>query len=473
MVCWHGIEFIDMKNVDSMNDNIIKGDRDYFRIIASLVIIGAFLVVVMISFLSEWGVHPDEWDVKPCLDWGMTHWIWPDMRSKGLGDTYSWYGYTKVCNYTPYFLIAGKIASVFNQFEGLLTYFRMPNLLLMGLMLVVMLRGLKEKRYLMLAFGMCVQAWYIFAYVTADALDFVWAFLAVYMLADEDSYLWKTLNRTTFGINTIGRCILLGLLYGMILLGKPYYYATLALTFVILLLHLVKSSFDERNRLWKRYILILAVSGLVFAGRFGLDLHYYGTQKAEVKLEVAEKYASPDKKPSAPVEEQDVTWHMASKGYKVTDLFEYDEDWGKCSYRSFVSSRITTSGDDWYYVCMAVLYIVIYVWIGVSTFGSGGVVSGRKTNVIIFVTGTILSVGGVVASIMNSYLIDSQSQGRYLLPIALTTAYLGSRVPKVWKNKYFCGLVLCAACLSIIYFGLFDSRALIDLGYVRETFLGK
>jgi len=57
------------------------------------------------------------------------------------------------------------------------------------------------------------------------------------------------------------------------------------------------------------------------------------------------------------------------------------------------------------------------------------------------------------------------------LPIALTTCYLGSRTKKLWENKVFCGLVAVAAVFSVAYFGLFDSRSLIDLSYVK-TMLG-
>ena len=101
-------------------------DAKLYVIISILVILGAFVVACMISFLSEFGKHPDEYDVRACMDWCMTRWIWPDMRlmGTGLGDTFSGYGYTKVCNYTPYFLIFSKIAAVFKIFMENLPYFR-------------------------------------------------------------------------------------------------------------------------------------------------------------------------------------------------------------------------------------------------------------------------------------------------------------------------------------------------------------
>lgn len=87
---------------------------DCFSLFFIAVMAGALLVVVLIGLFSDLGLHPDEWDVKMCLDYGMTHFLPPDMRAPGLGDTYSWYGYTKLDNYTWYFFLAGKVACLPN-----------------------------------------------------------------------------------------------------------------------------------------------------------------------------------------------------------------------------------------------------------------------------------------------------------------------------------------------------------------------
>jgi len=470
---------------------------DLYTLICSLVLIGAFLVILMISLLSEFGIHPDEFDVRACMDWCMNRLIWPDMRltGEGLGDTYSLYGYTKVCNYTVYFLVMSKISFIFKLFMGAWPYFRMPNVLLALLMLIVCLKSLREKKYIMLGFGMCVQAWYIFSYVTADALDFVWAFGAVLILADEESILWKVIRGEYSKNKRVFLCIVLGLLYGMILLGKPYYYATLVLTFVVLLMYLIdvyneelhkpdktehlqigkednkeisRGNCNKRKEIWKTYILILGVAALVFVARYSLDLYYYGTDKAAASKQMMEIYANEDKKPSTPIEEQVQTYHAYEKGYPLSFIFEDDPKWFLKSYRSYVSCRITDDGDDWYFVLIGILYVAIYAWMGYE------LCSGDKkvrNQTLIFFIGTCLNIGGIIASIANSYLIDSQPQGRYLLPIALTTCYLGSRTKTLWENKVFCGLVAVAAVFSVAYFGLFDSRSLIDLSYVK-TMLG-
>ena len=435
-------------------------DRRWFFIISALVIVGAFVVACLISMLSEFGKHPDEYDVRACLDWCMDRWIWPDMRlmGVGLGNTYSGYGYTKVCNYTPYFLIFSKVAAVFQRFMGAFPYFRVPNLLLMAVLVIYTVRKLRDHNWLMLGFGMCVQAWYIFSYVTADAQDFVLAFLAIAMLADNESLLWKTIRSE--GRGGYGRCILLGVLYGLMLLGKPYYFATLFLTFIVLIRHLIKSEYNNLKQILARYFLIAGVAFAILGGRALLDLHYYGFDKAEAKAEMSAMYSDYDKNPTTPIEEQAPTYHMASKGYPISAMFEYQPKWFQLSYKTYVAASFYYEGHMLYFAVMALLYLVIYVWLGIYLCRNG--------DAAIFIFVTILNVGSVVASVLNSYLIDCQPQGRYLLPIALATCYLGSRARGLWEKRAFRGIILAAACISLLFFGLVETRTLIDLGYVRE-----
>ena len=74
----------------------------------------------------------------------------------------------------------------------------------------------------------------------------------------------------------------------------------------------------------------------------------------------------------------------------------------------------------------------------------------------------------LVILLRYSWTTDLQYQGRYLLPIALSTCYLGSRARGLWEKRAFCLTVLTAACISLLFFGLVETRTLIDLGYVRE-----
>lgn len=428
-----------------------NGHFDWLPLFATAVMAGALLVVVVIGLLSDLGLHPDEWDVKDCLDYGMTHFLPPDMRDPAVSKTYSWYGYTKLDNYTWYFFIAGKVALLFQKLFYALPYYRIPNILLFAAIALIVVRNVKEKKWLMVAFGICVQAWYIFSYTTADALDFFWSFLAVYELSSKNSMLYRTVAASKLNRRTVQNLILLGLLFGMIALGKPNYLSILALSFFVLVFRLAQEKDKAKRRcLWRNYFIIAGVFVLTFAFRASFDFIHYGLDKASVEEQMAIEYCSPDKNPLTPVEEQAVSWHMMSKGATISDFFAENPEWFAMSYKSFCGITQLTDTDTWYYVLMGILYAGIFLSIGIDTFRQQNNFRGRAE----FVAGTLLMAGGIVASVLNSYIIDSQAQGRYLLPLILIAGYLASRTPELFEKKYFRALLITAGFLSVAFFGL-------------------
>ena len=106
----------------------------WFALMATAVMGGACLVVFLIGMFSDLGLHPDEWDVKACLDYGMTHFFPPHMLDPEVAGTYSGYGYTKLENYTWYFFLAGKVALLFKTLFYGIAYYRIPNLILFGVL---------------------------------------------------------------------------------------------------------------------------------------------------------------------------------------------------------------------------------------------------------------------------------------------------------------------------------------------------
>ena len=129
-------------------------------------IAGALLVVCIIGLFSALGLHPDEWDVKACLDYGMTHFLPPDMRDPAVAQTYSGYGYTKLENYTWYFYLAGKIALLFKTMFCSLAYYRVPNLLLFAALAFYFVRNIRQKNWLMVALESASSPGTFFPYTT-------------------------------------------------------------------------------------------------------------------------------------------------------------------------------------------------------------------------------------------------------------------------------------------------------------------
>ena len=428
-----------------------SGHFDWFALISTAVIAGALLVVCIIGLFSALGLHPDEWDVKACLDYGMTHFLPPDMRDPAVAQTYSGYGYTKLENYTWYFYLAGKIALLFKMMFCSLAYYRVPNLLLFAALAFYFVRNIRQKNWLMVALGICVQSWYIFSYTTADALDFTISFAITCLLCNPQSLLYRTVEKKKLCRRDIPAFLLLGLLFGNIALGKQCYLAILALSFFVLLLRLIWQKDPlQKKVLWRNYLIIVGVFLAVFAFRAGFDIAHYGTEKSQVKEAVAIQYADYDKNPSTPTEELNPSWHMYSRGYTLPDVFAENPDWFAMSYKSFCGLLQDHDTGAWYYWCMGLLYLTLFAGIGIATFRQPDNLQGN----VRFVICTLLMVGELAASIVNSWLIESMAQGRYLLPCILIAGYLASTVPELFQKKIYRMLLSIAGILSVGYFGL-------------------
>ena len=453
----------------------IFGKKDYF-VCTGAVLLGIGLAgVAVIGLLSALGLHPDEWDVKSCLDYGMTHLFPPDMRDPEVAVTYSGYGYTKLDNATWYFLLAGKVAWIFEKLFYDFAYYRVPNILLFVFLIGITLKNLRQKNWLLLAMGISAQLWYIFAYTTADAWDYFCAFLVLLQITDPDSLLFRTLDMEKTGVQKkrfLWNCLVLGTLFGFVFLGKPYYWSVLGLAFLVLLERLVelRKDRDRCKELFGRYLTILAVFALCVGFRYSFDLIHYGFDKAAVEQEMDILYADYDKNPTTPAEDFCVTYHMKDQGYDVLEVFRQNPDWFATSYKSFCGFIEDTATGVWYYLSMGILYAFLYLCLLKEIF-TGKVSVWDQFYVLV---GSGLMAAALAASVLNSWIIDSQPQGRYLLPALLAAAFMASRLPKATEKWYFKAAMLLAAGLTAGYFvlvGIPQFLTVTDIPYgIRQFF---
>ena len=428
-------------------DELCSGENKNFNI-AAVVLMGAAAVTVWsIAFVSELGVHPDEWDVVACLKYGMTHYFPPDIRDAEVAATFSGYGYTKLQNGTWYFLLFGKVARLAQWLFGEIMWFRVPNVLLFLILVFFYCKNIIKKNWLALACGIGVQAWYIFSYTTADAWDFFLSFLILLQLTDDESMLSKAVRLPVKSRN-IFRCMMMGLLFGMLFLGKQVYWEVLLLAFIVLLLKLIEAPKDEKKRLLTNYGVIVGFFCLMIVIRYGFDFYHYGFQGAEIKEAMAIQYTDYDKNPTTPVEERCVTYHMYENGRQFHELFEENTQWFKSTYRSFCGLIGDFETSDVYYAGIGALYIFVLLCLAYYNLKKETPVK-RKVEFMLLASIMVLSL---VASMLNSYFIDCQAQGRYLLPVLIVAGYMGYRTPEAFSKSYFKLAVLGINVMSIWYF---------------------
>ena len=415
--------------------------------IAFVAFVAATLAVLVIGLRSELGMHPDEWDVFACLKYGMSHILPPDIRDPEVQSTFSGYGYTKLANGTYYFLIAGKVAAIAKFFYEAGNWFRIPNILLFLAMGYLYVKNIKKRNYLVLALGMSVQAWYIFSYVTADALDFFFSFLVLLALTDEDGMLIELL---TNGITKKNwwKGVLLGVLFGMVFIGKQNYWTILGLAFIVLLFRLIRTPKDSKKGLLRTYIFILIVFVVTVGTRYGIDFAHYGTHESEIKYEYDVMYADYDKNPETPKQDRHPTYKMYENGYAISDLFEESTHWFRDTFHSFCGLLEDYETSQMYYTFMGLLYIVVIMTLLGHSVSAGKSKSEKTELLLIFA----LLLVNLLASIGNSYFSDSMAQGRYLLAMVLILSYLGFRNPEAFKKRYFTVSVILLNVLQVWYY---------------------
>lgn len=439
---------LNFEKLERFFDEAFDVKNGYFVPVAIIAFLIGGITVFAIALLGDGvGIHPDEIDVVECLKYGMTHIIPPDIRAEGVQGTFSGYGYTKLANGTYYFLIAGKIALISKFFYAAGNWFRIPNLLLFIAMGVLYIKNIKKKNYLLLILGTSVQAFYIFSYTTADALDFFFSFLVILLLTDEDSMLYRLMKDGVSKKNAV-KALLIGVLFGMVMIGKQNYWAILLLSFAVLLNKLISATKEEKQKYIKVFAAILLIFAVTVGTRYAFDFIHYGFNGSQIKAEYDAKYADYDKNPMTPKEDLCATYHMKEQGYSLSALFEEYPDWFKHTYHSFCGLLTDNETPETYFILMGILYtFVVAVLVGLNY--KKDVPKDRKIMATVCIAIMALSFA---VSILNSYVSDAQAQGRYLLPMTMVLGYLGYITPEAFEKRYFKVALLMINVLCIWYF---------------------
>ncbi len=420
-------------------------NNHYISKAVTLMLLISLIYITVIAFASP-SVHPDETVTKAAIDYYKTNFVVPDMRELPH-DKFCDYGQTRLCELTIYYFIAGKIAALI-PYE---TSYRFFNVILAFIIVFTIIKKYKTAPFLLFAFFITPQIWYIFSYATSDALDYFFSFILIYQLTVKTSILNTTLNADKFIINkqTILSSLFISCLIGLILMAKPNYFIVLLLMAYILIrkYFTTDSNKGRRTVLLKYYILWAVLSLLIFFIRYSIDLIYYGFNKDEIFLQMRILHAIPMLNPVTPYDKMFETMFLAAKDVPIIHLFT---KYGflqilTASFFGIYGSMDITAHPVYYFIMLAAylsFFTVIYYYI---------VKSRQKAIYIDGIIAILLAVLSVCLVIYYSYYIDFQPQGRYMLPLLLVITYLVSVFKNIIDNKYFIFSTLAMGLLSHIY----------------------
>ena len=271
----------------------------YVSIIVKIMLLITLLYIVIIAVASP-SIHPDETVTKAAIEYYKANFMVPDMRELP-DDKFCAYGQTRLCELTIYYFIAGKIAALI-PYE---TSYRFFNVMLAFIIVFIIIRKYKTDPFLIFAFFITPQVWYIFSYATSDALDYFFTFILVYQLSVKSSMLNTMLNNDNFILNkrNVITIIFISLLTAFILMAKPNYFLVLLLMAYVLLKKYFMAEKGIRKTLFKFYIFVAVCSLAVFLSRYSIDLYYYGLHKSEIFRQMRIIHAIPMLNPATPFNE--------------------------------------------------------------------------------------------------------------------------------------------------------------------------
>jgi len=411
----------------------------------NIVLFSVLVLVTVMAFTSGYYLHPDEDVSQKAVYYYQSHTAVPHVSDASISDTFCVYGKTRLSEMSLYY----QASAIFSQpfwALGPIIQPRLFNIFLFFLMAVIAVCS-KKKNVLSIILLLSPQIWYIFSYTTSDGLDFFLCFVLIWQLISENSWLNRYLRSPgVAGAKNIGYLIFLSLLTGMILLGKQYFYVVLLLALLYLLYRAFKSPREQRKNLFIKYALILMGAAAVFLIRYiqfewvhGFEWHTLVNQACVEK--------ESDFLATFPV-------HLKEKGFSVGRMFLEYPGWFESSFKSMFGTygfMTLWNADAFYYV----------QWILFGCILGFGVAANKKVNMLqktafwdifIFFLCSIIAVG---LSIYNSWAMDYQPQGRYLLTIFLMSGLLIKNLDSTQnkKLKYLIGaLALCLACINMYSF---------------------
>lgn len=406
---------------------------------------GAVLLCWYVGLRSPFWLNPDEYDVKAAVNYYFTHWMPPDIRSDIINDSYPVYGTSRHFEFNLFYFYSAKIGQFFADAA---VRMRLFNLLLFGCMAGITVKNIKKNYALLFVLLLTPQVWYIFSYSTSDGLDFFAGFLCLYQLLEENSMLNRLL-REKFVRRHILYYALLSVLFIHIFWAKATFYPILIFLFLILLIRLLYQEKSERGPLFRKYLILVGLTLGIFVVRYLItDFPRYGLDKLNVIMEVTERQAEYGYKPSTPAMEAAYSMRFFEKGIGLKELLtEYE--FNKNLFRTFAGffGSYAFGEGDWYYIAMGVLYACLLLYL---TYRFWKMKDRQKWWE--FAAASLVCFIQYALIVFNSWFIDFQPQGRYLLPVLFYVVYLISRVEHLKEDRVLRSILVCTCLLSLFAF---------------------
>jgi hypothetical protein len=399
-------------------------------------------LVLAVQIQSALNVHPDEFKHAEAAGYYVAHWLAPAIGEPGIFR--SAYGTTYLEELDIAYVFYGKFAALIAPLalEPPLPY-RLFNFVLLALMVAALQwRGLDPS---LSVFLLTSQLWYVFSYVSGEALPLFLSFACVALAA-------AIRERVRSEDDATPHFAALGLVIGLLTIGKASFHPLLLFLAAAAALELLRERTPAvRTRLVRGLALAGVLAVCVFGLRFGIDYTLNGPERRAQIRESNERYAQVPFKRGTPVEERFQGRLLREAGVPLGALLR-ERKWHVGSYESFVGlyGYLSHPSSRAFYAAMGLLLSILLVAILALPIRAG------ERDALLLSTLLVLGLGvTLLASLGRSWTHDFQAQGRYLFAIVPMLGYRIAASERLRESSLVRTLILACLLCSLYSFARF------------------
>lgn len=403
--------------------------------IAIVALVSVQFFILLMAVKSRIYEHPDEDVTRMAIDYYLGGWLRPACDSSWMAGTFSDLGCSRLTEPTWYYFLAGKLGWLIERLTHLTTYYRMLNVIMFGVMLVMVCRHGRKEKWMFVVLLFCPELWYIFSYATSDAWDFLWAFVITYELLHENSMLNHYLEEKR--LIQLGPILFIGISFAIVLQAKKNFYCILLFAFFNLLFRLFSVDKEKIIKLILKYGLILLTTFLAFQVKVkGLDqiANHVGNVNVLNESQSVEKIV--------PLKDLDISLQEV--------IFERGA--AKSLLRSFVGRYGWMGSYDVSEPYMFFMFLLYLTFILILLYYI--VKDKDKKNMLESLAQLGVCFLMLIAVFIQCWTGDFQPQGRYLLPMLPVIGAICAKNKKVFSNVAF-NIVVFLITLGGLYSYIF------------------
>ena len=388
-----------------------------------LAIILALMVTLTIT--TSFGSHPDEFVHLRAVDWYRTNVLPPPLTDMYFRNSLSNYGGSRLFNTDFYYPLAGYITRFLpNPTQHSWQYARWLNVALFAFTVLYLARKRKTRplAWVMLAVP---QIWYVFSYISPDAMSFAFCMILAGQMLNPESWLQQWIQGG-LSWKKVYKALPSAFMLASLWLGKQNYLVFLLFFFILCLEKLLVAPKDTKKAMFVR---MLALAGGVFAilgAKLGVPMAMGRAATDAYALHLQENYAVRSLRPSLQIDNPELSGLLfRAKGFSLQTMIQISQ-WWSMSFRSFVGhfGYMALPMRPIFYKIFGGSGVLLLLWASVRAFWKD---TTDRTKWVAYAAALLCTLLVIGASLWFSWTVDVQPQGRYLFPAFAMWGYVVAR----------------------------------------------